>query len=53
MVLEVGMRAGTEVHGVEVVLVPHFEWSWSPGEEKKIADAVVHESHAPEDWIRR
>lgn len=47
------MRAGTEVHGIEFVLVRHLEVCGIPGEEEKIADAVVHESHAPKDWIRR
>lgn len=47
------MRAGSEVRGIEFVLVPHVEIRRMPGEKKKIADAVVHESHAPDDWIRR
>ncbi len=53
LVLEVGMRAGTEVRGIELVLIPHLEICGIPGKEKEIADAVVHESHAPEVWIRR
>jgi len=45
--LKVGTRAGTEVRGIELVFMCHLEICGVPGEEEEIADAVVHESHAP------